>query len=235
MGFSTFGTVNGGPVLAVGRPNTDSNGNIILPKTSGVGIKVDEDIPVFGWKDLTGQIIPRVGGGAAPAFTAWRGGNQRNYAFNTNEMIDLITFHMPHDWVPGTHLYLHTHWGHNGTAISGNFSFEYYVTWSKGYTQGIGTAEITIPDTIATPDVATFPRWAHNIKEVQLSNVGGDATHLDTGALEVDGLIEIAFKVTTIPTITGSAASNLPYVKMIDLHYQSTQTATKNRNIPFYT
>ena len=38
-----------------------------------------------------------------------------------------------------------------------------------------------------------------------------------------------ALNVVTIPTITGSATSNLPYIFLVDLHYQSIQTATKGR------
>jgi hypothetical protein len=93
---------------------------------------------------------------------------------------------------------------------------------------------LTLPWSISTPDVATFPQWSHNIHEVLACIPGGDATHLDCGLLEPDGLVQVAFDVTTIPTITGSATTNRPYIFMLDLHYQSNQMATKGRNIPFY-
>ena len=95
----------------------------VFPKTSGIGIKVDENSPTFGWRDIVGQIVPRGTGTPAPAFTAFRGGRVMAYAFQANDIIDNITFHIPHDYVPGTDMYIHAHWGHNGTAISGNFCY----------------------------------------------------------------------------------------------------------------
>lgn len=212
------------------------DGSILIPKNSNIGIKIDEDNPQFGWKDIIGQIIPRSGGQAAPAFTAFRGTKVKEYAFSNTDLIDNITFHMPHDYVPGTDMYIHIHWGHNGTAISGTFAGNFYVMYSKGYTQSgeVFNSEITIPWSLSTPDITTYPQWAHNIHEIQFTNDGGDATHLDSNKLEVDGLIVVSFDTTTVPTITGSASSNLPYVFTIDIHYQSTEVATKNRNYPFY-
>lgn len=213
------------------------NGDLVLPKATGVGVKVDLSIPTFGFKDLVGQIIPRTGGGAAPAFTAFRGTKVKNYAFGAGDLIDLVTFHLPHDYLPGSNIFIHHHWGHNGTAISGTLAGNFYVTYCKGYNQAGQTfnSELTLPWTLSTPNVATYPQWNHNIHEIALTNTGGDATHLDKDLIEIDGLIQVAFDVTTIPTITGSATSDLPYIFMVDLHYQSTQMATKDKNYPFYT
>lgn len=212
------------------------NGNYVLPKEAGTGFLVDPASPTYGWKDLIGQIIPRVGGGAAPVFTAYRGGAVRNYAFATNDVIDNVTFHMPHDWVPGTNMYLHVHWGHNGTAISGNFNINWTYTYSKGYNQAgfIFEAEKTYSQSIPVTSITTHPRWGHFIDEFQFTTPGGSVNQLNTNTLEVDGLIELALQVTGIPTITGSAASNLPYIFLVDIHYQSTQMSTKGRNYPFY-
>jgi hypothetical protein len=229
--------------LGVGTGDTPTfagqtlTGPLIMPKTAGVGIKVDTASPVYGWKDLVGQIVPRTGGAPAPAFTAFRGTNLLSYAFGAGDKIDNMTFHWPHDWVFGTDVYFHVHWGHNGTAISGNLVLNWYFAWSKGYTQSgqVFNSETNINQSISTPDVATYPRWAHNISEFILTSDGGSATTLDRNLLEVDGLLCVALNVQTIPTITGSATSNLPYIFMVDVHYQSTQMATKGRNIPFYT
>jgi hypothetical protein len=103
------------------RKNNDLPSKInIYPSTSDGGIKVDHNTPVFGWKDLLGQIIPREGGGAAPAFTAFRGTKIKNYAFNSGDLIDLITFHMPHDYVPNTSVYIHFHWGITVQRLAGH-------------------------------------------------------------------------------------------------------------------
>jgi len=209
----------------------------VYPSTSGYGLKVDHSSPVWGWKDLTGQIIPRSGGAAAPAFTPFHGSNVKVYSGNAGDKIDNITFHIPHDYVPNTDMYIHIHWGHNGTAISGTFSGNYHAIYSKGYTQAgeIFESELTIPWTTgAIADVIEVPRWSHNITELAITNAGGDTTHFDRADIETDGLMMISWTIGTTPTISGSDESNLPYIFMIDLHYQSNQLATKGRNTPFY-
>jgi len=213
-----------------------SNNDLILPKDSGKGIKVDINSPTFGYKDLVGQIIPRAGGAPAPLLVAFRGTYIKNYAFQAGDIIDNITFHIPHDYAPGTDMYLHVHWGHHGTAISGNLVIDWYITYCKGYNQSGQTfnSEINVTQTIPTPNITTIPQYAHNIHEFQFTNNGGNSTHIDRNLLEIDGLIQIALKTTTIPTITGGA-TNLPFIFTVDIHYQSSGIATKNKNYPFYT
>ncbi len=114
-----------------------------MPKTSGVGIKTDSTgTPAYGWKDLMGQIVIDEAGVNAATLAAYRGGNIREYRFSVNDKVDL-RFHIPHDYVPGTHLYIHHHWSHNGTAITGTgtLTATYDVSYAKGYNQGAFTAE----------------------------------------------------------------------------------------------
>lgn len=94
------------------------NGDLILSKTSGKGIKIDKVSPTFGWRDMLGAIEtrPAAGGGATaiPDFVAYRG-NIYDYRFGTVAPNDhlheaFINYHIPHDYVPGTDLYLHVHW-----------------------------------------------------------------------------------------------------------------------------
>lgn len=213
----------------------DSNSNIVFGKASGIGLRFDTTTPVYGWRDLVGQIIPRASGGPAPALGALRGTNLLSYAFSVNDVIDNITYHIPHDYVPGSDMYMHVHWSHNGTAISGTLGINYFVSYCKGYNQTGQTfnSELTIPQSIATTNIATYPRWSHNINEFLLTNSSGDTTHLNRNLIEVDGLLLVSLAVTSIPTITGGLP-NAPYILMVDIHYQSTGLPTKGRNIPFY-
>lgn len=214
---------------------------LVLPKTTGTGIKIDQSTPTFGWKDMQGQLAPHVGGGISPTSTLIKGSgtHMRAWAFSGGDVLDSIMFHIPHDYVAGTDVYIHTHWQHAGTSISGNFVMTWYTNYAKGYTQAgqVFGSEITIVQTVPTANIATYPQYAHNISEFQLSNSGGDATHLNTLLLEPDGIINVAMVATTIPTINGNPGGsvNEPLIMTIDLHYQSTQVATKNKNYPFYT
>ncbi|MFA6132538.1 MAG: hypothetical protein WC869_00825 [Phycisphaerae bacterium] len=208
-----------------------NTGSVTLPKTAGIGVMVDPAAPTAGWRDITGQVIPDIGG-SGPTKSAFRGGTVGMFSFAAADQID-IPFHIPHDWVPGTDIFVHVHWSHNGTAISGNIVFTITATAAKGHNQASFPAEKAQTLTYATVDITTTPRYIHRIDELQLSNNGGTGNLLDTAALEVDGLILINLTMTTIPTITGGAPNN-PFIFQVDLHYQSTNVGTKQKAPNFY-
>lgn len=212
----------------------DSGGSITMPKTSGIGLKLNTDNPQFGWKDLIGIVVPRASAPNQAVLSTFRGGQIREWAFAAGDRSD-NRFHMPHDYLPNSDMYIHAHWSHNGTAISGNAVMNFYVSYAKGYNQSgqIFSAEKNLTITYNTVNIGTTPRYAHMISEIKLSTSAGSVTELDNSILEVDGLILVNFDFTTIPTISGGSINN-PFVFMIDIHYQSTQLCTKNKNFPFY-
>lgn len=204
---------------------------IIVPKTAGEGLQVDgPGTPSYPWKDKEGFAIFNTGGAGAPTISAYRGGNCRGLSFALNDKLD-YHIHMPHDWAPGTDLYAHVHWSHNGTAITGNASFQLDYTYAKGHNQADFAAEKQQTITYATTNIGTTPQWRHRIDEVQLSDATGSGNYLNRGNLEPDGMILIAVKLTALPTITGG---NL-FIHMLDLHYQSTGVGTKQKAPNFYT
>jgi hypothetical protein len=210
-----------------------STGDITMPKSSTRGIRVDNVTPTFPWRDLLGNIRPDPSGVNAPSLTAFRGGSCRAYAFSAGDKID-CEFHVPHDWAFGTDLFIHAHWFHNGTAISGSNVMTLAYTYAKGHNQAAFSAEKSQAITVSTPDIATIPQWRHRLEEIQLSNSGGSGNYLDTTAIEVDGVIAVNLTQTTIPTISGGT-SNEPFVLFVDLHYQSSGIGTKQRAPDFYT
>lgn len=204
--------------------------NLVLPKTSGYGIQVDPANPSFGWRDLTYAIDPKATGLGTPTRTLYRG-TIYGYAFTVGDLADFDGFHIPHDYLPGSDLYVHVHWSHNGTAISGSAVFEVTMTYAKGHNQANFPAEVTQTITVATPDIATVPQYRHRVDEVQASTPGGSATLHNTSNIEVDGLLIGYIKLVTLPTITGG---NL-FIHTVDIHYQSTNMATKQKAPNFYT
>ncbi len=204
---------------------------LVLDKASGVGIKVDNTTPTYPYRDIVGQM--NAGAGAtAPTLSTFIGGSYRSWSFAAGDKID-INFHIPHDYAPGTDLFLHYHWSHNGTAISGNIVATMAHTYAKGHNQASFSAEKTLTYTYATVNIATTPRYIHRIEELQLSQVGGSATLLDTSLIEPDGAIGVSFTMTTAPTITGGAPNN-PFVFFVDIHYQSIGIGTKAKAPNFY-
>jgi len=207
--------------------------NLVLPKDSGGGIRVDKDDPTFGWRDITGRIRPDPVGTDSPALTAFIG-NVRAYAYSTSPAAKKLDmeFHMPHDWVPGTDLFLHVHWGHNGTAISGSIVFDHSAIY--GSRDGVFGAQINPVQTVSGLTIGNTPQFAQRVDEFQLTAASPSATQFDTDNITVDGLILITMSVTTIPTISGGGSTN-PFVFTCDLHYQSNNIGTKNSASPFYT
>lgn len=203
----------------------------VLPKSSGAGIKVDTTSPAYTWRDLIGVVQARSATGDAPAMYQYRGGNISEFAFALNNS-ENFEFHMPHDYVPGSDLYIHVHWSHNGTAISGQIQFTFSTSYSKGHNQAIFPAETTTL-TVSTPNVATIPQYEHRIEEIQLSATSPTANQIDTALLEVDGILLVNMKTSAIPTISGGSITR-PFVHFVDIHYQSTNIGTKQKAPNFY-
>lgn len=205
--------------------------NLVIASTSGTGIKVDSANPVFGWRDLEGvEIVDTIGANAATLSTYQ--GDIREFAFGVGDLME-TRFHMPHDYAPGTDMFIHVHWSHVGTAISGTFEPHIHHSYAKGHGQAPFSAPKQLILPYATVDIATTPQFQHMITEVPLSVAGGSATQLDSADLEIDGLILCQIHVDAIPTITGGT-SNLPFIHRVDIHYQSTNMATADKAPDFY-
>jgi hypothetical protein len=204
------------------------SGFLVFDKAAGKGIKVDLAAPTYTWKDLEGPIQPKATGAGSPIWKTFRG-NIKEWAFGVNDIVDL-KYHMPHGWVPGSDIYIHVHWSHNGTAISGSMVLTYRWTYQKGHNQGVYPADVSFVQTVSTPNIATYPRYAPIISEIQFSKAVPSANEIDTDSLEPDGLIKLSLIVTTKPTITGGDL----FIEYVDIHYQSTCVGTKQKAPNFY-
>ena len=223
----TGGTIEGATV-GVANPALVGSTFNIFPKASGYGVKVDTTTPTFPWRDKEG--ILNYASAVPGSLNIYRN-TIRDYSFSVNDEVD-GKFHIPHDYVPGTDIYIHVHWSHIGTVISGNFTGAFKYIYAKGHNQAAFQAEKDIPVTYATVNIATTPRYQHMITEVQLSSAGGSATLLDTALIEIDGILLANWVQTAIPTITGTITE--PFIHFVDLHYQSTGIGTKAKAPNFY-
>lgn len=204
---------------------------LVIDKASGKGIKVDTATPTFGWRDLEGPIFAPMTGANKPTLTTYIGGSVEDYAFAAGDHYGPIKFHIPHDYVPGSNLHIHTHWSHNGTDVSGSFVLNHYVTYAKGHNQSPFHAEKNLTLTVSSLNITNTPRYQHRIDEIQLSTSGGSASLLNTDIIEPDGLILLHFDATTVPTVTAGST----FIHYVDVHYQSTSIGTKQKSPDFYT
>lgn len=207
----------------------DHTGNIIIPKTANAGIKVDLSSPTFGWKDLLGSIHARGTGAADPSFNVYNG-NLRGYQFSVNDEV-WVEFHLPHDYVPNSNIFIHTHWSHKETGITGgSVTWGLNVSYAKGYDQG-SFANIV---TTTIQQNASTTQYQHMIAEVQLSSLSPTASQLDSAYLEIDGILLVRVYLSA-NNMTGYTPVREPFLHFVDIHYQSTQMSTKDKNYPFYT
>lgn len=188
----------------------------------------DWNVPV--WKDLIGDIVPKTSGVGAPTLATYRG-NIRGFAYSAGDDGD-ISFHLPHDYAPGSDLYLHMHWSHNSTAISGNFVVNFYVTYAKGHSQATFPLEIATSISAGGLNLTNTPQYTHRIDEIQLTAASPSGSQFSSSLIEPDGLIMIHYDTASIPTLTGGAGE--PFILFIDLHYQANMVGTANKAPNFY-
>lgn len=172
----------------------------------------------LGWKDLTSELVSR-GGSSAPALALFRG-NIYAYQFAANSVDQLYsTFHIPHDYAPGTALYIHIHWADASASPTGVVRWGFEYAFAKGH----GQEAFPVTRTVYVEQSATGS-YKHMVAEISTGILGT--------AAEVDGLLLVRiFRDATHANDTCPAAV---FAFTCDVHYQSDRVATLNRSPNFY-
>lgn len=203
--------------------------HVVFKKTSGNGIKVDTTTPTFGWADLQGNVTNSKGA-TKPTEATYRGGITE-FEFSAGDDAE-IEYHIPHDYVLGTDIYLHVHWSHIGALVTGgNLIFTVESSYAKGHNQAAFSAPVTGTFT----DTASTTQYQHIVSETQYSASTPTGLQIDTDTLEPDGIILMRFEVTTNNiTVSGGGVPD-PFIHHIDVHYQTTGLiGTKQKAPDFY-
>ena len=209
-------------------------GDLIMLKTVGKGIKVDTATPTFGWRDLLGETTTRNTGATKPSFEAYNGAILQ-YRFAADDL-EHYDFHIPHDYVSGTDIHLHIHWSQiSATNTGGTITFRYSAVYARGHNQANGS-QFT-----ATPITATFisadagiKQYQHHITETIISADSATSALFDRNELEPDGVILMTLEMDA-NNLTDSVGVTDPFIHYVDIHYQSTNIATKDKVPNFYT
>lgn len=205
------------------------DGFIAFPKASGNGIKVDLTTPTFGWRDLLGDVFARNTGASKPTFTTYRD-TLLDYQFAAGDE-EYFKFHIPHDYVKGTDIFLHIHWSHTGTFVTGGtITFTPETTYAKGHNQAAFPASVTG----TYNGTASTTQYQHIISETQLSASSPTGLQIDTDDLEPDGVIIMRLEMTTNNITVSEGAVPDPFIHYVDIHYQSTNIGTKDKAPDFY-
>jgi hypothetical protein len=82
---------------------------------------------------------------------------------------------------------------------------------------------------------ALATQYMHMVCEAPASIPGGSANLLDTDDIEVDGMVfGRVYLVANNITVSGGAVPDV-FLHQVDIHYQSTNVATKQRSPDFWT
>lgn len=212
--------------------NIETNYNLDVNRIGAVETEIDTKVDGPFWIDILGDISARATGSTAPTLASMIGGNVKAWFYDTNNEVNL-DYHIPHEIVLDEDMYLHLHWGHNGTAISGNLTIRISMTYAKGHNQSTFPTEKVFNMVIPASNLTVAPRYGHIVSEIQISAAIPTTSLLDRSIIEPDGKILINCTVVSLPTITGGSP-NKPYWLAFDLHCLSTGRGTKNRSPNFY-
>ena len=202
----------------------------VFPKTKGVGIKLDTDSPTWGWHDMLAHGFIDPSSVHQPTFQPFKGGITEFQFAENDEM--LARFHIPHDYLPGSDIFIHVHYSHNSDFVTGgDLTWSWETTYSKGHNQAAFHDTIT---TSVVQSVSTIP-YQHMIAETSLSTSGGAADKLNSDIIEVDGVILCRFFLNSNDIIVSGGGVPNPFVHYVDIHYQSTGIPTKQRSPDFWT
>ena len=135
-----------------------------------------------------------------------------------------FSYHLPHDYAMGTDIFIHAHWSHNSSLVTGgDIVWAYELTYAKGHNQ----ASFSTPIIFTATQAASTSQYRHQLVEVSASVIGGGPTQLNTSLLEPDGLIFGRLYLSTNGITVSSGGVPDPFLHMVDMHYQSTGIPTK--------
>ena len=212
----------------------DSSGNLILPKASGHGIKVDTTTPTFGWRDILGEVKILSPGANDPTLAVFRD-NIRQFSFSNTVVNEVfVTYHIPHDYVAGSDVYIHTHWSQNvvdtggAAGAPGAVKWQYKVSYAKGH----GQAAFPAAFVTSVTQTASATQYQHMLGEVQLSAAIPSATQIDSDIIEPDGIVLV--RAYRDPTDAADTLNQVPFMHFVDLHYMTSNIGTKQKSPDFY-
>lgn len=192
-----------------------------LSLRSGNGLKVGSASAstTYGWRDIVGQLHIK-GSGNDPAWVKM--GTGPFYAHKLDVGKEMwFAYHVPHDYVPGTPVHLHTHWVQDGSSSS-TVTFYYAYSFAKGFNQ---QAFDVNGSTATSKQAGAGIPWQHMISETN---------EITLTSIEVDSLIMVRLRRASSAESGDTSNSNSILIFLADIHYRSNGMATKNKEPNFY-
>jgi hypothetical protein len=187
-----------------------------------------------GWNDLLGMPNIRVAGANDPTWNIYQG-SLRQFQYSNVIMNEMwFTYHIQHDYKPGSDIHIHTHWSQTtidsgGPAgVPGNVKWYIDVSYAKGHNQ----AAFSAPITTSITQTASGTQYQHMLAEVQLSASSPSGSQIDSALLEPDGVLIV--RLYRNPADAADTLNQAPFLHFCDIHYQTDRVNTKNKAPNFY-
>lgn len=173
-----------------------------------------------GWRDMVGSPIVKGTGANDPTWAAFLG-NIYAYSFSATAMKEVwFTYHIDHDYAPGTTLYFHTHWSTTGTNTGVcRWGFEY------AYAKGFNQANFPATTTVYVEQAAAGTAYRHMVAEI------ADGDVVPSANLETDGLLLV--RIFRDGAHGNDTLTDAAYLLTADIHFQSNRITTLNKAPPF--
>jgi hypothetical protein len=192
------------------RVHSDGTAWYVFPDSPALDI-------ISGWRDITAEITVRGVGASDPTWSQIGSGPFYSYKFAVSDEC-WMAFHVPHDYIPGTDIYIHTHWLPDGTNTA-EVKWQYTYTYAHGHNQDNFSATGTTVTAAQSPPGTAYRHMVTESNAITITD------------MEVDGIIYVH-----IERITNGGTDNTDgiFVLTNDIHYESNNSATLNRAPDFY-
>lgn len=157
------------------------------------------------WRNVIGSFSAKTSGGTSPTFAVFRAGNILRWFFGTNNIFH-SEFTLNDEFKPSIDTFLCLHFGHNGTAISGNLVLQISMTYAK---KGDSFPAEKIFNVTIPMNLTVAPRYSHAISDIQIAAAVPTANQIDSNLIEPNAELIISVKVVTLPTITGGSTNGI--------------------------
>lgn len=174
-----------------------------------------------GWNDylFAGLGLASVGP-SIPTLTTFRDSIKANAFTGTGAQINegFGSIHILHDFVAGSAIHLHIHWGHNEASPSGNVRWGVEYSFAKGHDLQVfpASSELILIQ-------AAGAQYTHQIIE--------DNTGISSANLEPDTIIN--FRLFRDPTHVDDTFTGDAFIFHIDMHIEVNNVFTNEKVSPF--
>jgi len=184
----------------------------------GVPDKIYPKSTVFGWKDITGDVLVRGVAATDPDWAQIGTSVFYAYKFAVGDYVWFV-FHVPHDIVPGADVHFHAHWTSDGTNTE-VVKWEWIFMYAKGFNQANFDVGGT---TITAEEAAAGSAYRHMVTESAAVSI--------SGLTEPDGII-----VARVRRVTNGGTDNTDGIFLLtsDIHHQTTDQSTIGKAPNFY-